>query len=56
MEFLCELCEAQVVRGPYFVHELTSEVNSKMRCLAEIMALPGTRTTMADMCMFGLAA
>ena len=29
MEFLCELCEAQAARG----HELTSEVNSRMRCV-----------------------
>ena len=28
MEFLCELYEAQAARGRYFVHELTSEVNS----------------------------
>ena len=31
MDFLCELYEAQVARGRYFVHELTSEVNSRMK-------------------------
>ena len=29
MEVLCELYEAQAARGRYFVHELTSEVNSR---------------------------
>ena len=29
IEFLCELYEARVARGRYFVHELTSEVNSR---------------------------
>ena len=31
MEFLCELYEAQVARIRCFVHELTSEVNSRMQ-------------------------
>ena len=56
MEFLCELYEAQVARGRYFLHELTSEVNSRMQCEVKIMAMPGTRTIVADLCMFGLAA
>ena len=56
MEFLCELHEAQVAGGRKFVHELTSEVNSRMQYLEKIMAVPGTRTTAADLCMFGLAA
>ena len=56
MEFLCELYEAQVARGRHFVHELTSEVNSRMQCVAKIMARPGTRTVVLDLCMFGLAA
>ena len=56
IEFLCELYEAQVARGRYFVHELTSEVNSRMKCVAKIIAMPGTRTAVADLCMFGLAA
>ena len=47
MEFLCELYEARAARGRYFVHELTSEVNSRMK----IMAMPGTRTAVADLCM-----
>ena len=56
IEFLCELYEVQVARGRYFVHELTSEVSSRMRCMAKVMAAPGTRTAVADLCMFGLAA
>ena len=56
IEILCELYEAQVARGRYFVHELTSELNSRMKCVAKIMAMPGTRTAVADLCMFGLAA
>ena len=55
-EFLCELYRAQVARRRYFVHELTSEVNSRMRCMAKVTAAPGTRTAVADLCMFGLAA
>ena len=43
-EFLCEPYEAQVARGRYFVHELTSEVNSRMRCVAKVMAMPRTIT------------
>ena len=54
IEFQCELIEAQVARGRYFVHELTSEVNSRMKCVSKIMAMPGTRTAVADLCMFGL--
>ena len=34
MEFLCKLYEAQAACGSYFVHELTSEVNPRMRCVA----------------------
>ena len=56
IEFLCELYEAQAAQGRYFVHELASEVNSIMRCMAKIMAMPGTRAAAADLCMFGLAA
>ena len=56
MECLCELYEAQVARGRYFVYELTSEINSRMQCVAKIMAMPGTRTTVTNLCMFGLAA
>ena len=55
-ELLGELYDAQVVHGHYFVHVLTSEVNSRMKCVVKIMAMPGTRTTVADLCMFGLAA
>ena len=56
MDFLFELYEVQEARGRYFVHELTSEVNSRMKCAAKIMAMPGTRTAVAGLCMFGLAA
>ena len=56
MEFLCELYEAQVARGRYFVHDLKSEVNSRMRCMAKVMAAPGIKTAVADLCMFGLVA
>ena len=55
-EFLCELYEAQAAQGRYFVHELTPEVNSRMKCVAKIVAMPGTRRAVADLCMFGLAA
>ena len=51
-EFLCELFEAKAARGRYFVHELTSGVKSRNICVA----MPGTRTAVADLCMFGLAA
>ena len=43
MEFLCELYEAQVACGRCFVHDQTSEVNSRIRCVTRIMAMPGTR-------------
>ena len=56
MEFLCELFEAQAVCGRYFVHELTPDVNSRLRCVAKIMAMPGIRTAVADLCMLGAAA
>ena len=49
IEFLCELYEEQVARGRCFVHE------PRMRCMAKVMAAPGKRTTVADLCMFGLA-
>ena len=48
IEFLCEMYEAQVARGRYFVHELTSEVTSR--------TMSGIRTSVTDLCMFGLAA
>ena len=56
MEFMCELYEAQAACGRHFVHELTSEVNSRMKGVAKIMAMLRMRTTGADLCMFGLAA
>ena len=56
MEFLCELHEAQAACGRYFVHELISQVKSRMRCVANFMPMLGTRTTVAHLCMFGLAA
>ena len=42
-EFLFELYEAQVARGRYFVHELTSEVKSRMKCVVNIMAMRGDK-------------
>ena len=54
--FLCELHEAQAAQGRYFVHELPSEESSRMKCVAKIMAMPGTRAAVAELCMFGLAA
>ena len=56
MEFFFEPYETRVARGRCFVHELTSEVNSRMQCVAKIVAMLGMRTTVADLCMFGLAA
>ena len=56
MEILCELYEAQPPRGRYFVRELTSEVNTRMKCAAKIMAMPEGRTIVADLCMFGFAS
>ena len=52
LEFLCELCEVQVARCRYFVHELTSEVNSRMEWVAKIIAMLGTKTKVAGLCMF----
>ena len=56
LEFLCELYEAQAAQGRYFLHELTAEASSRMKCMGKIMAMPGTRAAVADLCMFGLAA
>ena len=55
IEFLCELYEAQAAQGRYFVHELTSEASSRMKCTVKMMAMPGTSAAVADLCMFGLA-
>ena len=56
IEFLCELYEAQAAQGRYFLHELTSEASSRMKCMGKIMAMPGTRAAAADLCILGLAA
>ena len=53
---LRNLYEAQASCGRCFVHEQTSEVYSRLRCVTKIMAVPGTRTKVADLYMFGLAA
>ena len=55
-KFLCELYEAHVTQGRYLVHELTSQASSRMKRVVKIMAMPGTRAAIADLCMFGLAA
>ena len=56
MELQCELYETQAVCGRHFVHEPTSEVNSRMQLVTKVMVVPGTRAMVADLCMFGLAA
>ena len=38
LHFLCELYEAQATQGRYFVHELTPEASSRMKCIGKIMA------------------
>ena len=52
----CASCVKCMWRGRYFVHELTSENYSRMQCVAKITAMSGRRTTVAVLCMFGLAA
>ena len=55
MKYLCELYGAQAACGRYFVHELTSEVNTsmtsdvntRMKCVPRIVAMPGTTTIVA---------
>ena len=37
LEFLCEPYETQVARGRYFVHEVTSEANTRMKCVMKII-------------------
>ena len=37
MYFLCKLQEAQAARGRHFVHEQTSTIKSRMRCVTRIM-------------------
>ena len=39
------LYEAQAAQGRYFVHELTLEASSRMKCAVKIMAMPGTRAS-----------
>ena len=56
MKFFCELYEVQEACGRHFVHAQTSEVNSWMQCVAMINGMPGTRTIVADLRMFVLAA
>ena len=56
IEFLCELYEAQAAQERYFVHELSSEASSRIKCVVKILAMPETRAVVADLCMFGLAA
>ena len=48
--FVCELYEAQAACGRYFVHELTSEVNSRMKCVTKIMAMPGNENEKWRIC------
>ena len=51
IEFLCEQYEAQAAQGRYFVHDLTSEASSRMKCMGKIMAMLGTRAASADLCV-----
>ena len=37
--------------GRYFVHELTSEVNSRLKFVTKMVAMPGTRTIVTDLCI-----
>ena len=39
------LYEAQAAQGRYFVHELTSEASSRMKCIVKIMAMPGDKSS-----------
>ena len=52
----CDLYEAQAAQGRHFVHEPTSEANSRMKCTVKIMAMPRTRASVAYLCMFVLVA
>ena len=45
LEFLCELYEAQAAQGRYFVHELTSEASSRVKCMVKIMAMPADESS-----------
>ena len=57
MVFLCELCEAQV--APRSLHRARADVRCEFeneKSATKIMAMPGTRTTVTDLCMFGVAA
>ena len=47
LEFLCTMRKWRAVATSW--HELTSEVNSRLQCVAKIMAMPGTRTTCAGL-------
>ena len=53
---MCELYEAQVARARYFVNELASAVNSRMKCVTRVMTMPGARRIVADLRMFAWAA
>ena len=44
---MCELYKAQAACGRYFVHE--SEVNARMKCMTQTMAMLGTRAIVADL-------
>ena len=54
--FCANCTKHKLRRDEYFVHELTSEASSRMKCVVKIMAMPGTRAAVAVLCMFGLAA
>ena len=56
VEFLCELHGAQVACGRYLVHEQTVQRKFEIDLRDAVMATPGTRTLVADLCMLGFAA
>ena len=56
IEFLCELYEAQAAQGTVLCARINVRSELETKCIVKIMAMPGTRAAVADLCMFGLAA
>ena len=57
LAFCCELYEAQLKRGDYFLHEHPASASSwQCRCVKRVMAIPGVIATTADQCRYGLTA
>ena len=54
IQFVCELYAEQVASDRYFLHEHPVGASSwQLRCIQEIMELPGTQRVNGDQCMFG---